>query len=76
MQGDEPIRVERLTHCSWCKGEMPAERLKSKRVLLFCSKRCELDAAFWLLQEMCAIEVESGRLFGPTGANDDHCDSP
>jgi len=45
---------------------MPAKSAK-----VFCSRRCEIEANFWLYQEMCVIEITH-----PSDPKQDHCDSP
>lgn len=45
--------------------------MPAKSAIVFCSRRCEIEANFWLYQEMCVIEITH-----PRDPTQDHCDSP
>ena len=48
-----------LCTCLWCNSALKQSKNagpKSK-VYYFCSRRCEIEANFWLFQELCAIEI-------------------
>jgi len=40
--------------------------------IVFCSRRCEIEANFWLYQEMCVIEITDPL----QSTREDPCDSP
>jgi hypothetical protein len=58
----------KLSSCAWCSAEMGENALPAKSAAVFCSRRCEIEANFWLYAEMCAIEITH-----PTHSDDD-CD--
>ena len=46
-----------LTHCTWCSTPIAHNTIPAHLANIFCSRRCELAGNFWLLQEMCEIEI-------------------
>lgn len=60
-----------LKNCAWCDGTLGANVMPAKSAKVFCSRRCEIEANFWLYQEMCVIEITH-----PSDPKQDHCDSP
>jgi hypothetical protein len=44
------------TSCIWCSVGLGSAAPKG-RAVGFCSRRCEIEANFWLFQELCAIEI-------------------
>jgi len=38
------------TDCTWCKSEYPVETSHARNQQMFCSKKCELEARFWLFR--------------------------
>jgi hypothetical protein len=58
--GPENSDQERLHVCAWCGGAIGRECPPARGVALFCSRRCGIEAQFWLYQELCAIEIELG----------------
>ena len=56
-----------LATCLWCNTALKKSQNagpKSK-VYYFCSRRCEIEANFWLFQELCAIEITYPRELPP-----------
>jgi hypothetical protein len=48
-----------LATCLWCNqalGQKQSAMPRSK-AHYFCSRLCEIEASFWLFQELCAIEI-------------------
>jgi endogenous inhibitor of DNA gyrase (YacG/DUF329 family) len=62
---------EKLTSCAWCGGMLGQSALPKRTAHVFCSRRCEIEANYWLFQEMCVIEITN-----PSQSTGDHCDSP
>jgi hypothetical protein len=56
--------------CSWCGDVLGESLLPPEVAALFCSRRCEIEANFWLYQEMCAIEISH------PWPRQEGCDSP
>ncbi len=46
-----------LTACTWCGASIADNPIPAEIPNIFCSRRCEIEANFWLLQEMCEIEI-------------------
>jgi recombinational DNA repair protein (RecF pathway) len=46
-----------LTHCTWCGTPIAHNTVPAHLANIFCSRHCELEGNFWLLQEMCEIEI-------------------
>jgi hypothetical protein len=46
-----------LNHCSWCGDGLSESLLPPEVTAAFCSRRCEIEANFWLYQQMCAIDI-------------------
>lgn len=51
-----------LTECLWCRAPLakigkPHGAMPRIKATTFCSRRCEIEANFWLFQELCAIEI-------------------
>jgi hypothetical protein len=44
------------TPCIWCSVG-PGKRVAAANQSNFCSRRCEIEANFWLFQELCEIEI-------------------
>ncbi len=42
--------------CSWCRAEYIACFSRARSADLFCTKKCEIEARFWLLDLLNAIE--------------------
>lgn len=38
--------------CHWCLADYRAMSSRASDPLLFCTKRCEIEARFWLLDQM------------------------
>ncbi|MDP9267291.1 MAG: hypothetical protein M3P27_03070 [Acidobacteriota bacterium] len=38
------------TDCTWCKSDYHAEASHARDQQTFCSKKCELEARFWLFR--------------------------
>ena len=38
------------TDCTWCDSEYQPERSHARDQRMFCSKKCELEARFWLFR--------------------------
>ena len=47
-----------LTACTWCGVAIAPNPIPAEVANPFCSRRCEIKASFWLLQEMCEIEID------------------
>jgi hypothetical protein len=62
---------KKLTSCTWCGGVLGNSVLPARSAIVFCSRRCEIEANYWLYQEMCVIEITR-----PLRSAGDHCDSP
>jgi hypothetical protein len=60
-----------LTTCTWCGAQLGQNVMPKRSASVFCSRRCEIEANFWLFQEMCAIEI-----IHPQQSAEGHCDSP
>lgn len=45
-----------LRGCSWCDTPLEKELTASEEEILFCSHRCEVEATYWLYQQLCCIE--------------------
>jgi endogenous inhibitor of DNA gyrase (YacG/DUF329 family) len=60
-----------LTKCTWCGAQLGQNIMPAGAAIVFCSRRCEIEANFWLYQEMCAIEI-----MHPLQSADGQCDSP
>jgi endogenous inhibitor of DNA gyrase (YacG/DUF329 family) len=58
-----------LTQCTWCGAPLAYNLIPAEYANLFCSRHCEIDANFWLLQEMCDIEINY--LVWPPARTDD-----
>jgi len=59
-----------LTTCTWCGAQLGQNVMPTSSAAVFCSRRCEIEANFWLYQEMCVIEITY------PGSTEGHCDSP
>jgi hypothetical protein len=49
-----------LADCLWCRaplGQDATPKNPKMKAQTFCSRRCEIEANFWLFQELCAIEI-------------------
>jgi endogenous inhibitor of DNA gyrase (YacG/DUF329 family) len=46
-----------VTACVRCGASIARNPIPAEFANLFCSRRCEKKANFWLLQEMCEIEI-------------------
>ena len=48
-----------LGTCLWCNTALKQSKNAGpqSKVCYFCSRRCEIEANFWLFQELCAIEI-------------------
>jgi hypothetical protein len=60
-----------LTTCTWCGGQLGKNVLPRGCAIVFCSRHCEIEANYWLYQEMCVIEVTH-----PGTSPEADCDSP
>ncbi len=65
-----PIEAE-LTVCTWCGEKLGKNEMPKRSAAVFCSRRCEIEANFWLYQEFCVIEITN-----PLQSAEGHCDSP
>jgi hypothetical protein len=43
--------------CIWCGTRLGKSTPPKIRPTGFCRRRCEIEAHFWLFQELCAIEI-------------------
>jgi hypothetical protein len=56
---EQPMNVA-LTTCLWCYaplGQQKQSLMPRSKAQYFCSRLCEIEASFWLFQELCAIEL-------------------
>ena len=55
---DDSVNTAQRT-CLWCNTALKQKQNAGQRskVYYFCSRRCEIEANFWLYQELCAIEI-------------------
>jgi endogenous inhibitor of DNA gyrase (YacG/DUF329 family) len=61
-----------LTVCTWCGERLGQTVMPRGSAIAFCSRRCEIEANFWLYQEMCVIEITDPL----QSTREDPCDSP
>ncbi len=40
--------------CVWCTAEYTCETSKARQSAIFCSRRCELEARYWLFSVLSA----------------------
>jgi hypothetical protein len=52
-----PDAKDLVTACTWCGAEIAPNPIPAEVANLFCSRHCENEANFWLLQEMCEVEI-------------------
>jgi hypothetical protein len=43
--------------CVWCGAPLGQNVMPARVAAVFCSRPCEIEANFWLFQEMCVIEI-------------------
>jgi hypothetical protein len=43
--------------CIWCNVGLGKRTNPRTSPISFCSRRCEIEANFWLFQELCEIEI-------------------
>jgi len=55
----EPVNAgeDLLSHCGWCGTSIAHNPIPAHLANLFCSRRCENEANFWLVQEMYEVEI-------------------
>jgi hypothetical protein len=41
-------------HCVWCATDYAAEASRARQTAMFCSRRCELEARYWLFSVLSA----------------------
>jgi hypothetical protein len=46
-----------LITCTWCGAPLGQNMMPARVAAVFCSRPCEIEANFWLFQEMCVIEL-------------------
>jgi hypothetical protein len=48
-----------LDTCLWCNEPLGQRQslMPRSKAQYFCSRLCEIEASFWLFQELCAIEI-------------------
>ena len=48
-----------LDTCIWCNEPLGKKQslMPRSKAQHFCSRLCEIEASFWLFQELCAIEI-------------------
>jgi len=67
----EPEEPAPSTKCTWCGEELGRNVVPARSATVFCTRRCEIEANFWLYQEMCVIEITH-----PQQSAEGHCDNP
>ncbi len=48
MQADRYGTNQSVNHCAWCSSEYDEAYSRARDTELFCSKKCELEARYWL----------------------------
>ena len=48
MQNDRYSSSRQFSHCAECSGEYVIGTSRARDNAIFCSKRCEIEANFWL----------------------------
>jgi len=72
MQSDRYLPDDgSLTNCTWCGAQLGQNVMPERSASVFCSRPCEIEANFWLYQEMHAIEI-----MHPSHPGEGQCDSP
>ena len=61
---DHSEDYEALTGCAWCGDKLGQVTMPERSAAVFCSHRCEIEATFWLYQELCGIELSNPQLSG------------
>ena len=59
MQYNRYQSAAALTTCLWCNQPLGQKQsfMPRSKAGYFCSRLCEIEANFWLFQELCAIEI-------------------
>jgi hypothetical protein len=58
MQSDRYHPVDAApSACTWCGAPLGQNVVPRRIATVFCSRPCEIEATFWLFQEMCVIEI-------------------
>jgi hypothetical protein len=56
MQNDRYSSSDQFMHCTWCVSEYVVNASRARENMMFCTKKCELEARFWLREELVAID--------------------
>lgn len=48
MQSDRYGTNESVHHCTWCNSEYDEAYSRAHETNVFCSKKCEVEARYWL----------------------------
>ncbi len=56
MQQDRYSSNNQRGQCSWCSSEYLPCFSRARSADLFCTRKCEIEARFWLVDQLSAIE--------------------
>ncbi len=56
MQSDRYSSNRQSTHCNWCCTHYVVGQSRARENNVFCTKRCEIEARFWLHELLEAVQ--------------------
>ena len=56
-----------IGNCTWCDSEYSVGCSRAQEQAVFCSKKCEIEARFWLIDTLKEVEHELGKPHGDPG---------